>query len=356
MRFFWKKEILNALRIEIAKTGSIVRPVVIKTPEIVRDREWFEFINGYCTPKVSFTHFSSISSMKFSSTPSLTLEAIDDEIPCINSNAGESLPLGAYAIEESMAELIESFHPGYSTGPLYPYHSVKYFFDGLINDTVTLSRLCLIALNARNPGRTIGAIREIVKNENVDLSTVSKIACFVYKRQKEIGIFPDFMMESHIMAMSAADYIFGKTALQSASWLKTVSCTNKMDRIYKLISFLRMFDHKMLNVPSRFTNFYARVGIPPITNDNQEFGFYHSSKLFDQSSGAFYILSSIINVLEGNSPVECEYVDCCRSSPAMAQFFDSDCGFSPWNKSNFDPTCYYGILWNTLGLSGKSVK
>lgn len=281
-----------------------------------------------------------------------------------NNGKEESYRFGGMCILESMAYLIESY--GYKSESMRntaPYNLCEevaslVYDEFPVNNKSLLVALCDISLMSPNPGTAF-----------YDLLRAMKLHKFIPNDIDEVYEFNETYIESNDMeiydeqlslAQERIDFIYSSNlsnidiVKQANKWIKERLFLAKIEREKN-----KKFIVDIMNNNEDFEKiFFEKLhlfGIPLIKNNQGE--IFNGTTIINPDLNLIFLnipimLVKIFDYQENNNV--CELINLCREyNPKL---YDDECINSPWEKSQKDNLCPFGIMWYHRCLDGKSIK
>ena len=289
------------------------------------------------------------------SLPELQVDAITD-------NGLETITVGAYAIRENMAYLMErQCTTKYKTSKSFPYQIVELLANEICPGKLTdldLIALCDIALQSSVPGHSLYLLLETIGRGDWVVKRPEDIYdFFLSKRLMFLGVeesVPQAMITAAYMAM---DHLLSYVRVESLKpefqqWiLFTISAGLEL-RLRHPYFFLEMARGERDKKNVILQKIAKYIGSPQIINK--------LGKRFQLATNRpicrFEYLEAVkeIESLFEHGVKQCTLRPWCEMSPDGAPV-DERCDNSPWTRCNDKQLCPYGLLWTHWKLADKIV-
>ena len=274
----------------------------------------------------------------------------------------EEIIVGAYAIRENMAYLLERrCTTKYRTSADFPYQIVEILANGMCPGKLTdldLIALCDITLQSSVPGHalylTLKAIREghmvVNKPENIYDFYFSKKTFFLGQEMET----PRALM---VAASLAIDHLLSYVKIDVLSeeyqdWVYFTLQAGVGMRVLHPYFFLDMARGKRDKDNAVLKYLAKNIGSPQMVND---LGARYQLAT-DRPACRFEYLEAVKEIEslfeEGNHT--CSLKPWCNMSPDGAPV-DERCDKAPWERCNDANMCPYGLLWKHWKLADKNV-
>ena len=289
------------------------------------------------------------------SLPELQVDAITD-------NGLETITVGAYAIRENMAYLMErQCTSKYQTSHSFPYQIVELLADKICPDKLTsldLIAICDIALQCSVPGYGLNLFLEAIGRGDLVVNRPEDLYdFFLSKRVEFLGVeesVPQALITAAYMAM---DHLLSYVRIESLNsvyqqWiLYTISAGVEL-RILHPYFFLEMARGERDKKNAILQVIAEYIGSPQIINKLGK-RFQLATKRPICRFEYFEAVKEIEALFEYGVK-QCGLLPWCEMSPDGAPV-DERCYRSPWSRCNDERLCPYGLLWRHWNLADKEV-
>ena len=279
------------------------------------------------------------------------MDVVTDEGP-------ETITVGAYAIRENMAYLMErQCTTKYKTSRSFPYQIVELLADKICPGKLTnldIIALCDIALQCSVPGHGLYLFLEAIGRDDLVVNRPEDLYdFFLSKRVKFLCVeetVPQALITAAYMAM---DHLLSYVRVESLNtefqqWiLFTISAGVEL-RLLHPYFFLEMArgDRDKKNATLQIIAQY--IGSPQIINKQGkrfQLATYRSVCRFEYIEAV-----KEIEALFEEGVKKCSLRPWCEMSPNGAPV-DERCDNSPWERCNDRNLCPYGMLWRHWKLA-----
>lgn len=289
------------------------------------------------------------------SLPELQVDAITD-------NGLETITVGAYAIRENMAYLMErQCTSKYKTSKTFPYQIVELLADKICPGKLTsldLIAICDIALQCSVPGHGLYLFLNAIGNGDLVINRPEDVYnFFLSKRVTFLGVEESVPQAIITAAYMAMDHLLSYVRIESLNaefqqWiLFTISAGVEL-RLLHPYFFLEMARGERDKKNAILQTIAEYIGSPQIINN---FGkrFQLATK---RPICRFEYLEAVkeIEALFEDGVTRCSLRPWCEMSPDGAPV-DDRCDKSPWERCNDKNLCPYGMLWRHWKLADKKV-
>lgn len=281
------------------------------------------------------------------------------EIKFVTNGIKGSFALGAIAIMESMAYLIERNLYNDVQPPFFPYSVVEQIVNHIypeLTGDVNLIMLCDYSLNTPDPGRFFIDYLNLIKahkyKEYNEFYQLLRKHSFNSLDGEKHTIYTLFEKRSKIAELELKDYFTIDIYKDINIWIeKILSSTSK----YRLENFNFWAD--ILSMPTQeqrrneFNKMFSNFGFPLLSNNKMEISFYHP-EIIPENIIAFLAINEVREVLMYRQ-TDCKLYPLCTKSEG--DITNSNCS-TPWKRGNEDPLCPFGQIIKMWGIHDKQPK
>lgn len=274
----------------------------------------------------------------------------------------EEIVVGAYAIRENMAYLLErKCTTKYRTSFDFPYQIVEIIANTMCPNVLSeldLIALCDISLQCSVPGHGLYSILKAIADGNLVVKKPEEIYDFFFsKRTNFIGVNQSTSQALITAAAMAMDHLLSyvKIDLLNAEyqqWILYTLTAGVELRVLRPYFFLEMA-RWMRDKNNRMLQYIAKnIGSPQMVN-SKGLRFQLAT---DRPICRFEYLEAVkeIENLFENGERKCGMKSWCALSPDGAPI-DERCDKEPWKRCNDVQLCPYGLLWRHWKLVDKVV-
>lgn len=350
-------DIQKAINVKIRNSGksTFITPISF---ESFYDVETYSNLNEMYLgdTQSDFSNMSIITSIEFHENG--IIPDFEDqpyvEITYITNGLKSSLMLGAIAVMENMAYLIESSLYDNVNPPIYPYRIVEriieFEYPEFDRDKINLVLICDFALNTPDPGRFLLEFIRLLKAQGVthykDFYNILKKYKFSSLDGNNYTVFSLFEKRSELAQKQLEDYFTIEIYNDINKWISILlDSTSK----FKLENF--NFWINILSPPTKekrrneFNRIIAKFGYPLLSNNNQEISFYHP-QVIPKYVVAFKAINEVREVMM-NRQGECELQTFCKHG--KTDITNKNCQ-TPWERGKEDPLCPFGQIIKMWGI------
>ena len=276
------------------------------------------------------------------------------------TNKGEEeIIVGAYAIRENMAYLLErKCTTKYRTSCDFPYQIVELLADKLCPNMLKeldLIALCDISLQSSVPGHAIYKMFEAIANGNLVVKKPEDFYNFIFSKKTT---FLGEEMEMHraltVASKLATDHLLSYVRIEILAqeyqeWISFTMLAGIGMRTQHPYFFLDMARSKR-NKDNKVLQYIAKnIGSPQMINELGK----RFQLATDRPICRFEYLEAVreIEYLFEFGERKCSLRPWCRMSPNGVPV-DDRCYNAPWKRCNDEQLCPYGLLWRHWKLSG----
>ena len=276
----------------------------------------------------------------------------------------EEIIVGAYAIRENMAYLLErNCTTKYRSSAEFPYQIVELIAQKICPNNklsdLHIIALCDIALQSSTPGPSIFMMLDAISKGKMAINKPEDIYDFFFS--KEVNFLGQKMKTSEALcnaAGQAIDHLLSYLNIDlpiSQEYQKWVSFTMSAGvklRIQKPYFFLDMAKGKR-DKENAILKFLAKnIGSPQMVNAKGK-RFQLATNRPICSFEYLEVVREIEKLFESGF-VKCSLKSWCQMSPDGAPI-DERCDKAPWRRCNDVLLCPYGVLWKHWHLRGKEI-
>lgn len=274
----------------------------------------------------------------------------------------EEIVVGAYAIRENMAYLLErKCTTKYRTSFDFPYRIVEIIANTMCPNVLSeldLIALCDISLQCSVPGHGLYSILKAIADGNLVVKKPEEIYDFFFsKRTNFIGVNQSTSQALITAAAMAMDHLLSyvKIDLLNAEyqqWILYTLTAGVELRVLRPYFFLEMA-RGMRDKNNRMLQYIAKnIGSPQMVN-SKGLRFQLATDRPICRFEYLEVVKEIENLFE-NGERKCGMKPWCALSPDGAPI-DERCDKEPWKRCNDVQLCPYGLLWRHWKLVDKVV-
>lgn len=279
-------------------------------------------------------------------------------VKAITERGNEEIVVGAYAIRENMAYLLERrCTTKYKSSKDFPYQIVEilanYKCPGKLND-LELIALCDVALQCSSPGHGLYILLEGIANGNLTVNKAEDLYDFYYSQNTTfLGVNGSVSQALITAASMAMDHLLTYVKVEELNeefqqWIVFIFSAGVAMRIQKPYFFLEMARGKRNRDNAVLQYLTKNIGSPQMVNA--------MGKRFQLATERpvcrFEYLEAVkeIERLFECGESKCSLKSWCEMSPDGAPANNS-CDKVPWTRCNDKNMCPYGMLWRHWKLS-----
>ena len=283
-------------------------------------------------------------------------------VKAITNKGPEEITVGAYAIRENMAYLLErKCTTKYRRSSDYPYQIVEILAKEMCPGKLTeedLIALCDVSLQCSVPGHGLYQFLIAIKNGQIKIRKPEDFYDFLFSKKttflgREMAM-PDALVEA---AKHASDHLLSYVKIDKLSkdyedWVTFTLGAGVGLRVVRPYFFLEMARGKR-NKDNAVLKFLAKsIGSPQMVNARG----MRFQLATDRPVCRFEYLEVVreIERLFEYGDKSCRLKPWCEMSPDGAPV-DERCDKSPWSRCNDEMLCPYGLLWRHWKLADKEV-
>ncbi len=278
------------------------------------------------------------------------------------ANGEEDITVGAYAIRENMAYLLEkSCTTRYRTSAEFPYQIVELLANKICPQKLSdldLIALCDISLQTSTPGPSLYMMLESVSNGDITINKPEDIYDFFFS--KEVRFLNQDMKTTDALrgsAKLAIEHLLSYLNIDSLSqeyrdWVIFTITAGVEMRIQHPYFFLDMTKCKRDKGNAILQYLAKNIGSPQMINAKGK----RFQLITDRPICRFEYLEvvrQIENLFEYGT-TKCNLKSWCKLYPDGAPV-DERCDKAPWQRCNDARLCPYALLWKHWNLSNKRV-
>lgn len=292
-------------------------------------------------------------------SPIKEIEVVD--VNFIDENGEESIfTFGAGCIMESMAYLLEELTcKSYNKSHDVPYKAAEllaqHIYPEFAKNKLNILALCDISLGISNPGKYFVKTLEEWKS-SASLPETPEILYEKFSNGEFILNGSIQTNENHFQKLayvikSQLKGYFNDSLFDSLKEWIDIVIDSAVDIRLKQPTFIVDIGKGNIRENVIFKQIFSRLGTPLLTNDNNEFRFYHSMAFTKQIDiGYFWAINQIQNIFLGD--VEpCDLIDFC-SQDISNTVVDDRCKTNPWDRCTDKALCPFAVFWRHWGLTG----
>ena len=276
------------------------------------------------------------------------------------TNKGEEeIIIGAYAIRENMAYLLErKCTTKYRTSCVFPYQIVELLAEkmcpGKLNE-LDLIALCDMSLQCSVPGHAIFRTLEAIANGNLVVNKPEDLYDFIFsKKTTFLGEEMEMQRALTVASKLATDHLLSYVRIEILAqeyqeWIDFTMLAGVGMRTQHPYFFLDMARSKR-NKENQVLQYIAKnIGSPQMINELGK----RFQLVTDRPICRFEYLEAVreIEYLFEFGERKCSLRPWCRMSPDGAPV-DDRCYNAPWKRCEDEQLCPYGLLWRHWKLSG----
>ena len=287
---------------------------------------------------------------------------VDYEILTLDVNYGDYLTVGAYAIKESMAYLVEKLCcSDYSKSPDFPYNIARILSDFILGDgtlsDIFLLALCDVSLLTSNPGLTYYHLLQAIKMGEIDIEEPEGIYDYfyncksrVYTTGQPVSSLEDYLTNAKL-ALETLKMYYSVEKLQDLNqWIEDVFSLGvclRMRRPYFILEMARGKKDK----DNKVLQFFAKnIGGPLMENCQGQMYKLKMSGL-EPPTEYLYVLEQIYYLFKFGAK-SCNLEKWCAQNPGTPKATSDDrCKCAPWSRCHDTNLCPYALFWHHRNLS-----
>lgn len=283
-------------------------------------------------------------------------------VKAITNNGPEEITVGAYAIRENMAYLLERrCTTKYRRSHDYPYQIVEILANSICPGKLTeedLIALCDVALQCSVPGHGLFLFLTAIKKGQLIIKKPEDLYDFLFSKKTHfLGremTMPNALIEA---SKQATEHLLSYVKIEKLSkdyedWVTFTLSAGVGLRIIRPYFFLEMARGKR-DKENAVLQFIAKnIGSPQMVNSLGK--RFHLAT--DRPMCRFEYMEVVkeIERLFEEGKKDCSLKPWCAMSPDGAPV-DERCDNSPWSRCNDKRLCPYGLLWRHWKLADKEV-
>jgi len=275
------------------------------------------------------------------------------------SNIKRDFIFGAGCILESMSYILQKLTcKNYAISPDIPYLSaellVEFIYPDFGKNLLNILALCDISLNISNPAKYFVLTLEEWKKKGIVPSS-PKLLYDNFRNGNfkvnsiEVGNAVDrnFINMSNLAKSQLFGYFNDKRFDNLKKWIEEVIMVAQNLRLQNPYFILDIAEGN-IRENKVFIEIFNKLGTPLLTNNNNEFRFYHPKAFTNQIDvGFFWAINQIQKIFFGYK-TECELYEFCKQSKIS---IDNRCVVEPWKRCIDKDLCPFAIFWRHWGLS-----
>lgn len=283
-------------------------------------------------------------------------------VKSITNSGIEEIIVGAYAIRENMAYLLErKCTTKYRTSCDFPYQIVEILANAMCPGKLTeldLIALCDVSLQCSVPGHGLYLFLKAIAEGNVKISKPEDIYDFFFsKRTHFLGVEQSTSQALITAASMAMEHLLSYVKIPTLDaeyqqWiLYTISAGVEL-RVLHPYFFLEMARGKRDKDNAVLKYIAKNIGSPQMINSKGN----RFQLATDRPICRFEYFEAVkeIESLFEQGVRDCSLKPWCKMSPDGAPV-DERCDVVPWTRCNDANLCPYGLLWRHWKLADKEV-
>lgn len=283
-------------------------------------------------------------------------------VKAVTNRGQEEIVVGAYAIRENMAYLLErKCTTKYRSSRDFPYQIVEIIANAMCPNVLSeldLIALCDISLQCSVPGHGLYLSLKAIADGNLVVKKPEDIYDFFFsKRTNFLGVNQSTSQALKTAAAMAMDHLLSYVKIDSLNaeyqqWILYTLTAGVKLRVYRPYFFLEMA-RGVRDKNNRMLQYIAKnIGSPQMVN-SKGLRFQLAT---DRPICRFEYLEAVkeIENLFENGERKCGMKSWCALSPDGAPI-DERCDKEPWKRCNDVQLCPYGLLWRHWKLEDKVV-
>lgn len=291
-----------------------------------------------------------------------TFELPELHVKAIVDREEEEIIVGAYAIRENMAYLLEKkCTTKYMRSAEFPYQIVELLADKICPNMLSdldLIALCDISLQNSTPGLYLYSMLDDISKGKVIINKPEDIYDSFFS--KKVNFLNQTMMTSEailLAAKQAVNHLLSYVRIDLLSkeyqeWVVFTIMSGVALRLYWPYFFLEMAKGKR-NKGNEMLMFLAKtIGSPQMVNKNG-MRFQLTTNRPICRFEYLEVVREIENLFEYGTK-RCGLKQWCRMSPNGAPV-DERCDNNPWERCHDNQLCPYGLLWKHWKLGDKEI-
>ena len=283
-------------------------------------------------------------------------------VKSITNSGIEEIIVGAYAIRENMAYLLErKCTTKYRASCDFPYQIVEILANAMCPGKLTeldLIALCDVSLQCSVPGHGLYLFLKAIAEGNVKISKPEDIYDFFFsKRTHFLGMEQSTSQALITAASMAMEHLLSYLKIPSLNseyqqWmLYTISAGVEL-RVLHPFFFLEMARGKRDKDNAVLKYIAKNIGSPQMINA-KGYRFQLATDRPICRFEYFEVVKEIESLFE-QGVRDCSLKPWCKMSPDGA-LVDERCDVAPWTRCNDANLCPYGLLWRHWKLADKEV-
>lgn len=364
---FGLTNIINNVDIQKAVNKNILesKKSEFETPvsyESFKDVDLYSYLNGmfFGDSESKFSKLSFITTIKL--VENGLIPGFEDktyvEVHFVTNGVYDTLALGAIAVMENMAYLIESSLYDNVNPPEYPYRIiervVEFIYPEFGENKINIVMLCDYSLNTPDPGRFLVDFIRLLKSKNIknyeDAYNLIKLYNFSDLTGEEFTIFSLFDKRSTQAKEQLMDYFTIDLYEENNLWISTtLENTNRL-RLENYNFWARILEKKtQAERRSEFNLIITKIGFPLLSNSKLEVSFSHP-EINPQYIIAFKAIYEVREIIMGKQK-ECGLKAFCKSD--TRDITNESCN-TPWDRGKQEPLCPFGQIIKMWGIHEKT--
>lgn len=280
-------------------------------------------------------------------------------------NSLSDFSFGAYCVLESMAYFAESLiFPKTISIENIIYRSAELLtqkiYPKFAANKLNILYLCEASLGTYNPGLFFYDLLVRMESDKwiPDKPRDVYEYCINIKfKSNKVASMEELLINTSTETIrQLSDYFTSDVFKENTKWIEytintavSLRCANPF-----FISDIVKGGHLLRN-PS-FVHLLQKLGTPMVTNSRNESTFNSPiQSKYDLYPQLFWVIYQIVKIFLGKQK-RCDLKLFCQKNckdKRIQDYTDSNCDFSPWEKSKIDPLCPFGQIWRMWGLTEK---
>ena len=283
-------------------------------------------------------------------------------VKAVTNNGPEEITVGAYAIRENMAYLLErKCTSKYKRSYDYPYQIVEIIANSLCPGKLSeedLIALCDVSLQCSVPGYGLYQLLTAIKKGQLTIKSPEDLYDFLFSK-KTVFLGREMTMHNALVeaARQASDHLLSYVRIDNLSkdyedWVTFTLSAGVGLRVIRPYFFLEMARGKRDKDNAVLQHIAKSIGSPQMINARG----MRFQLATERPICRFEYLEVVkeIECLFEDGKKYCGLKPWCALSPDGAPV-DERCDNAPWSRCNDERLCPYGLLWRHWKLADKEV-
>ena len=284
-------------------------------------------------------------------------------VKAVTNRGKEEIIVGAYAIRENMAYLLErNCTTKYRTSKDFPYQIVEILANSMCPGKLTdeeLIALCDVSLQCSVPGHGLYIFLKAISEGRTTVNKAEEIYDFFFsKKVRFLGMEQTTSQALITAATIAMEHLMSYVKIESLNaeyqaWILYTMSAGLELRVLRPYLFLEMARGKKDKDNEMLKYIAQNIGSPQMVNNKGN----RYQLATDRPICRFEYIEAVkeIERLFEFGECSCSLKPWCELSPDGAPV-DDRCDKSPWKRCNDKNLCPYGLLWRHWKLGDKEVE